>query len=110
MRLIDSNGPPPRVWPVASRNMKSWKNPATSVPSVANMATGPLKNVLNITPMRDHQQAGEPDAEIALDEVPGEGGVAGAEVHVGLGDAEILLPCHRISARPRPDRPCRRCP
>ena len=30
--------------------MKSLKKPPTSAPSVANMATGPLRNVLNITP------------------------------------------------------------
>ena len=30
--------------------MKSLKKPTTSAPSVAIIATGPLRNVLNITP------------------------------------------------------------
>ena len=76
--------------------MKSLKKPPSSVPSVASMATGPLRNVLNITPKPITSTHLQPDAQVALDEVQRERGVAGAEVHVGLAGPEVLRRLHAL--------------
>ena len=51
MRTKDSKGPPPTTFPAASSLRYGLNSPATSMPSVATIATGPLRNVLNITPV-----------------------------------------------------------
>ena len=50
MRSSDSKGPPPIILPEASSLRKSPQKPATIAASVATSATGPLRNVLNMTP------------------------------------------------------------
>ena len=50
MRLSASVGPPPSILPEANSTMKTRKRPAAAVPTVVIRATGPLRNVLNITP------------------------------------------------------------
>jgi len=48
--MIDSKGPPPITAPWDKRVRKSLKKPPIMAPTVASMATGPLKKVLNIVP------------------------------------------------------------
>ena len=49
MRMSDSNGPPPCVMPLARSEISCVNSPMTSTATVASIATGPLRNVLNIT-------------------------------------------------------------
>ena len=66
MRMNDSIGPPPCCVPVAMSRTNWPKKPSTIAEIDAIRATGPDKNVLNVTPKAGDQQHLQPDAQIGL--------------------------------------------